>query len=108
MGLDKQGNQKGTWTPGMDIYAKQTIFAEGSRGHLGKQLIREFNLDENKTIEFIGSGDVVVTNSYHGAYWATLLGKVVVAFPWASKFYGLKDYLINNVDYIKKSIIGVN
>lgn len=43
-----------------------------------------------KAIEFIGSGDVVVTNSYHGAYWATLLGKVVVVFPWASKFYGLK------------------
>jgi len=56
MGLDKQGNQKGTWTPGMDIYAKQTIFAEGSRGHLGKQLIREFNLDENKTPQHFAIG----------------------------------------------------
>ena len=43
-----------------------------------------------EVIEFLGSADIVVTNSYHGAYWATLLGKVVVAFPWASKFHGLK------------------
>ena len=43
-----------------------------------------------EVIEFLGSSDVVVTNSYHGAYWATLLGKAVVAFPWASKFHGLK------------------
>ena len=48
----------------------------------------EINFEE--TIEFIASGDIVVTNSYHGAYWATLLGKVVVVFPWCSKFYGLK------------------
>lgn len=50
--------------------------------------------DNNQTfeevIEFLGSADVICTNSYHGAYWATLLGKVVVAFPWSSKFYGLK------------------
>ena len=43
-----------------------------------------------EVIEFLGSADVICTNSYHGAYWATLLGKVVVAFPWSSKFYGLK------------------
>ena len=48
----------------------------------------EMNFEE--TIEFLGSADVVVTNSFHGAYWGTLLGKVVIAFPWSSKFYGLK------------------
>ena len=48
MGVDKQGNKKNTWAQGMDILAKQTIFAEGARGHLGKKLIKEFNLDEGK------------------------------------------------------------
>ena len=48
----------------------------------------EMNFEE--TIEFLGSGDIVITNSFHGAYWATLLGKVVCCFPWSSKFYGLK------------------
>ena len=56
MGIDKEGNQKGTYTPGMNILAKQTIFAEGARGHLGKQLIKEFNLDEGKTPQHFAIG----------------------------------------------------
>jgi len=56
MGIDKEGNQKGTFTPGMDILAKQTIFAEGARGHLGKKLIKEFGLDEGKTPQHFAIG----------------------------------------------------
>jgi hypothetical protein len=45
----------------------------------------------SEAINFIASGQVVVTTSYHGAYWATLLGrKVVVAAPQHSRFYFLK------------------
>jgi len=56
MGIDKLGEKKSTWTPGMNILAKQTIFAEGSRGHLGKQLIKEFNLDDNKSPQHYAIG----------------------------------------------------
>jgi len=56
MGIDKDGNQKGTYTPGMDILAKQTIFAEGARGHLGKNLIKEFGLGEGKTPQHFAIG----------------------------------------------------
>ena len=56
MGIDKDGNQKGTYAPGMDILAKQTIFAEGARGHLGKKLINEFGLDEGKTPQHFAIG----------------------------------------------------
>ena len=56
MGIDKEGNHKGTYTPGMDILAKQTIFAEGARGHLGKKLIKAFNLDEGKTPQHFAIG----------------------------------------------------
>lgn len=42
------------------------------------------------TIRFLGSGKVVVTNSYHGVYWATLLGRPVVCIPYSSKFHGFK------------------
>jgi electron-transferring-flavoprotein dehydrogenase len=56
MGIDKDGNQKGTYAPGMDILAKQTIFAEGARGHLGKKLIKEFSLDEGKTPQHFAIG----------------------------------------------------
>ena len=82
MGIDKEGNQKGTYTPGMDILAKQTIFAEGARGHLGKQLIKEFNLDEGKTPQHfaIGFKEVwEVDNDKHSP------GDVVHSMGWPLK-----------------------
>ena len=33
---------------GMELHAKYTIFAEGSRGHLGKQLLTKYKLDAGK------------------------------------------------------------
>ena len=39
-------------------------------------------------VDFLASARVVVTNSYHGAYWATLLGRaVVIVDAYSSKFY---------------------
>jgi hypothetical protein len=41
----------------------------------------------DQTIELLGSAEVILTNSYHGAYWGMLLGrKVAVVGPWSSKF----------------------
>ncbi|MGB0843298.1 MAG: hypothetical protein ACPGVN_00975 [Alphaproteobacteria bacterium] len=37
-------------------------------------------------IDFIGSGKTVVTSSYHGVYWAQLLGRKVVCLPYNNKF----------------------
>lgn len=48
MGLDKQGQQKASFEAGIELKAKYTIFAEGSRGHLGKELLNRFSLDEGK------------------------------------------------------------
>jgi electron-transferring-flavoprotein dehydrogenase len=45
MGVSAEGEQKGTFTPGYELLAKYTIFAEGCRGHLGKQLINKFDLN---------------------------------------------------------------
>jgi electron-transferring-flavoprotein dehydrogenase len=45
-GIDKFGKPRGNFEPGIDIRAKITILAEGSRGSLTKQLIRKFNLDK--------------------------------------------------------------
>jgi hypothetical protein len=39
-------------------------------------------------IAFLASGETVITNSYHGAYWGTLLGRKVVLYkPYSSKFF---------------------
>src|SRR5258708_2434738 len=47
-GSDQLGNPKGNFESGIDIRAKITILAEGSRGSLTKQLIRKFNLDQDR------------------------------------------------------------
>lgn len=56
MGLDKDGNKKEGYEQGMELHAKVTVFAEGCRGHLGKQLIKKFNLDEGKNPQQYGIG----------------------------------------------------
>ncbi len=48
MGVGKDGEPTESFQLGMELHAKYTIFAEGSRGHLGKQLISRFKLDEGK------------------------------------------------------------
>lgn len=57
MGVDKDGNPKdGLYTPGMELRGKYTLFAEGCRGHLGKQLIKHYNLDADADPQHYGIG----------------------------------------------------
>jgi electron-transferring-flavoprotein dehydrogenase len=48
LGLGKDGAPTENFQLGMELHAKYTVFAEGARGHLGKQLISKFNLAEGK------------------------------------------------------------
>ena len=56
MGLDKDGNKKESYEQGMELHAKVTVFAEGCRGHLGKELIKKYNLDRGKDPQQYGIG----------------------------------------------------
>ena len=56
MGLDAEGKEKDSFMPGMELRAKYTVFAEGCRGHLGKELIEKFNLDEGCSPQHYGLG----------------------------------------------------
>ena len=56
MGLDKHGSQKSSFVPGMELRAKYTLFAEGCRGHLGKQLIKNYQLDAGKSPQHYAIG----------------------------------------------------
>lgn len=56
MGLDAEGNPKDSYMPGMELRAKYTVFAEGCRGHLGKELISKFDLDANTSPQHYGIG----------------------------------------------------
>lgn len=48
MGLNSSGQKKDNFMPGMEIFASYTVFSEGCRGHLGKQLISHYHLDEDQ------------------------------------------------------------
>ena len=57
MGVDREGNPKeGMYTPGMELRAKYTLFAEGCRGHIGKQLLKRYNLDSEADAQHYGLG----------------------------------------------------
>jgi electron-transferring-flavoprotein dehydrogenase len=47
-GIDKHGNPKATFEPGVDIHAKVTIFCDGVRGNLTKELMRRLPLGDSK------------------------------------------------------------
>jgi electron-transferring-flavoprotein dehydrogenase len=48
LGIGKDGEPTDNFQLGMELHAKYTVFAEGARGHLGKQLIAKYKLDAGK------------------------------------------------------------
>ncbi len=56
MGIGADGEPKDGFEPGMELRAKYTLFAEGCRGHLGKQLITKFALDADADPQHYGIG----------------------------------------------------
>lgn len=57
LGVDREGNPKdGFYTPGMELRAKYTLFAEGCRGHIGKQLIKRYDLASDADAQHYGIG----------------------------------------------------
>jgi electron-transferring-flavoprotein dehydrogenase len=56
MGIGKDGNPRDTFTRGMELKAKYTLFAEGARGSLTKTLLMRFGLDEGREPPKFGIG----------------------------------------------------
>ncbi|WP_303637484.1 MULTISPECIES: electron transfer flavoprotein-ubiquinone oxidoreductase [Stenotrophomonas] len=56
MGIEKDGSVGPAFERGMALHAKYTVFAEGARGHLGRQLIARYRLDEGKDPQAYGIG----------------------------------------------------
>ena len=56
MGIDREGNRKADYQPGLELHAKYTFFAEGARGPLTKILKRQFDLDAGSEPQVYGLG----------------------------------------------------
>jgi electron-transferring-flavoprotein dehydrogenase len=87
VGIDKSGKKTANYQPGMHLYAKQTLFAEGCRGELSQKLMDKFNLRKGIGPQTYGLGIKEiwrVTPEQHR------LGEVVhtVGWPLDRKTYG--------------------
>lgn len=56
MGVDSKGEHKASFEPGFEFHARYTIFAEGCRGHLGKEIISKYKLDADSDPQHYGIG----------------------------------------------------
>lgn len=56
MGVGKDGEPTGSFQLGMELHAKYTLFCEGARGHLGRQLMDKFKLNANADPQAYGIG----------------------------------------------------
>jgi len=56
MGIAKEGEPSDNFQLGMELHAKYTLFAEGARGHLGKQVIARYQLNEGRDPQSFGIG----------------------------------------------------
>jgi electron-transferring-flavoprotein dehydrogenase len=57
LGVDRDGRPKdGQYSPGVELRGTYTLFAEGCRGHIGKQLIERFDLDADADAQHFGIG----------------------------------------------------
>ncbi|HLV28562.1 MAG TPA: electron transfer flavoprotein-ubiquinone oxidoreductase [Burkholderiaceae bacterium] len=56
MGIGRDGEPTGAYQPGMELHARYTIFAEGSRGQLGRELIERYKLDAGRDPQSYGIG----------------------------------------------------
>ena len=87
MGLNKDGEKTDMFEPGVELHAKQTIFAEGCHGSLSKQLIEKFDLRRNSSPQTYALGvkeiwEVTPDNHKKGKITHT------VGWPMDSKTYG--------------------
>jgi electron-transferring-flavoprotein dehydrogenase len=56
VGIDRKGEKTAAWQPGMELRGKYTFFAEGCRGHLGRQLEARYRLREGAQPQVYGIG----------------------------------------------------
>ncbi|MCE2518166.1 MAG: NAD(P)/FAD-dependent oxidoreductase, partial [Alphaproteobacteria bacterium] len=87
MGIGKDGEKTDAYEPGMELLGKQTIFAEGCRGHLTKRLFEKFDLREGKDPQTYAIGikelwDIDPAKSEPGKVWHS------VGWPVKSDEYG--------------------
>jgi electron-transferring-flavoprotein dehydrogenase len=108
-GLDRDGQPKANFQPGIDIRAKVTVFAEGTRGSLAKGLIAKLGLDAGrnpqtyalgvKELWEIPAGRIAKGHVVHTAGWPLSLRQFGGGFVYAVEETMLSVGFVSGLDY---------
>ena len=63
-GIGKDGVQKGSYTQGIELRARQTLFAEGARGSCSEEVIEKFKLRDGKDVQSYGKYDSLLRTQF--------------------------------------------
>ncbi|MEZ5561142.1 MAG: NAD(P)/FAD-dependent oxidoreductase, partial [Pseudomonadales bacterium] len=85
MGIGADGEHKATYAPGYELRAKYTLFAEGCRGSLGKQLMAKFDLNANAGTQHYAIGFKELWDVDPEKH---VPGKVVHTMGWPGNHFG--------------------
>ena len=85
MGIGRDGEKKATFTPGYELKAKYTLFAEGCRGSLGKQLMARFDLNRDSGTQHYAIGFKELWDVDPAKHVA---GKVLHTMGWPGSHFG--------------------
>lgn len=99
-GLNKDGTHSDNYQPGIHIYGKQTILAEGCRGYLSEKIIKKFNLRKNNQTYALGIKELWRLDNENKFYAP---GKIIHTIGWPLKndvyggsfIYHLQDNIIS-------------
>jgi electron-transferring-flavoprotein dehydrogenase len=99
-GIDRNGEAKGNFEPGVDIRAKIVILAEGPRGTLAKQLVERFGLDAGRNPQVYSIGVKELWEMPDDRFEA---GSVIHTLGWpldmetfgGAFIYGMKDRIVD-------------
>jgi electron-transferring-flavoprotein dehydrogenase len=99
-GLDKEGNPKGNFEPGVDLLAKVTVLGEGSRGSLAKHLMQRLGLMEDKEPQIFSLGvkelwEIPAGNFEEGRVVHTLGFPSDTDTYGGGWIYGMKDNIVS-------------
>jgi len=99
MGVGRNGEPSPNYQPGMELHARYTVFAEGARGQLGRELIERFKLDEGRNPQSYAIGlkelwEIDPAQSQPGLVIHTAGWPLDTATYGGSFLYHLKDNLV--------------
>lgn len=95
MGVAKDGTHKPEYTEGVDIRAKLTVLAEGARGHLTKQLVKRFKLDEKSDPQSYSIG---IKELWQVPTGRVVPGKIIHTLGWPADYQTYGGSFIYHLD----------